>query len=126
MNFEPGMNILPSSYLHSLQIAGPAHIRCGGASGRVHLVRKSPFYATLWQLTARDRRLAQVSNVGSVKWKAQTANKPSLKPGASTALKWWQVEKWQKLAFCAKCPLFSNPVTNALHPFIIVVPAICY
>jgi hypothetical protein len=31
--------------------------------------------------------------VGSVKYKAQTANKPNLKPGILTALKWWQVEK---------------------------------
>ena len=32
-------------------------------------------------------------------------------------LEWWQVEKWQKIAFCAKLPLFSNPLTirNDLH-----------
>ena len=27
-------------------------------------------------------------------------------------LEWWQVEKWQKITFCAKLPLFSNPLTN--------------
>ena len=52
--------------LHSLQIAGPAHFRCGRGA-RVDRVWKSPFCASLWQLTARDRRLTLASNVGSVK-----------------------------------------------------------
>ena len=30
---------------------------------------------------------------------------------AWTVLEWWQVEKVQKIAFCAKLPLFSNPLT---------------
>ena len=42
-----------------------------------------PFYASLWWLTTRDRRLAVACDVGF----------PSLKPGALTALKWWQLEK---------------------------------
>ena len=29
--------------------------------------RKSPFYASLWWLTAQDKRLTLASNVGSVK-----------------------------------------------------------
>ena len=39
----------------------------GRASGHIDLVRKSPFYASLWQVTAPDRRLAVASHVRSVK-----------------------------------------------------------
>ena len=53
--------------LHSLQIASPPISGVGGASARVDRVRKSPFYALLRRLTTLDRRLAQASNVGSVK-----------------------------------------------------------
>ena len=35
---------------------------------------ENQFYALFWRLTAQDRRLAIASNVGSVKYKAQTAN----------------------------------------------------
>ena len=93
MNFKPGMNILPSSYYTRYKSRAPPTSGMGGARALVDRVRKMLFYGPLWRLTARDRRLAQASNVGSVKYKAQTANKPSLKPRALTGLKWWQVEK---------------------------------
>ena len=38
----------------------------GGASALVDLIRKSPFFAVLCSLTARDRRLA-IASYGSVK-----------------------------------------------------------
>ena len=66
--------ILSSSYYIRCKSRAPPTSGIGGASGRVDRVRKSPFYAPLWQLTARVRRLAQGSNVGSVKQKVQTAN----------------------------------------------------
>ena len=53
--------------LYSLGIPSPAPSGVGGASVRVNRIRKSPFYASLWRLTARDRRLAVAYNVGSVK-----------------------------------------------------------
>ena len=28
---------------------------------------------------------------------------------------WWQLEKCQNLAFCAKLPLFSDPITNMCY-----------
>ena len=68
MSLKLGMNILSSSYyIHSLQIASPPISSMGEASARVDRVRKSLFYALLWWLTTRDRRLAQASNVGLVK-----------------------------------------------------------
>ena len=48
---------------------------------------------SVWQFTAWDGRLALASNVGSVKWKAQTAYEPCGKPGIPMALEWWQLEK---------------------------------
>ena len=39
----------------------------GEASGHVDCVRKSPFYAALWQLTPRDRGLTVASNLGYVR-----------------------------------------------------------
>ena len=86
MNFKPGMNTF---YYTRCRSRAPPISGVGGASTHVDRVRKSPFYAPLWLLTARDRRLARGSNVGSVRLKIQTANKPSLKPKALTALKWW-------------------------------------
>ena len=53
--------------LHSQDIMCHAHFRFGGASMRVDQVQKSPFCASLWQFTARCRRLTLASNVGSVK-----------------------------------------------------------
>ena len=105
MNFKPGMNILTSS---CCKTRAPPTSGVGGANERIDRVRNSPFYASLWRLTARDRRLAVVSNVGSVKYKAQTASKRSGKPRALEAL---EFEKWQKIAFCAKWSLFSYPTT---------------
>ena len=67
MNFKLGMNILPSSCYTQYELRAQPITGVGGASARVDRVRKSPFYASLWRLTARDRRLAQASNVGSVK-----------------------------------------------------------
>ena len=55
----------------------------GGAIAHVDRVRKSRFYASLWRLSARDRRLAVASSVGFVEWKVQTAEKPSQKLGDS-------------------------------------------
>ena len=67
MNFKLGMNILPSSCYTRYELRAPPISGAGGASARVDRVRKSPFYASLWQLATQDRRLAQASNVGSVK-----------------------------------------------------------
>ena len=89
MNFKPGMNILPSSYYTHCKLRAPPTSGVSRMSAHVDLVQKKPFYASLWQLTARDRRLTQSSYIGLVKYKAKTANKPSLKPRALTALKWW-------------------------------------
>ena len=67
MNFKPGMNIVPSSYYTRCKSRAPPTSGVGGASARVDLVQKTPFYASLRRLTAWDRRLAQASNVGFVK-----------------------------------------------------------
>ena len=88
MNFKPGMNILTSSCYTRCKSRAPPTSGVGGASERVDRVRKSLFYASLWRFTARDRRLAVASNVGSEKKKAQTAYKPSGKPVALEALEW--------------------------------------
>ena len=45
--------------LHSLGIPSPPTFGVGGASAHVDSVKKSPFYASLWRLTAQDRRLAK-------------------------------------------------------------------
>ena len=78
LNF--GMNILLSSCYTHKEFWTPPISDMGRASTCINHVQKSPFYASLWQLTARDRRLAVASNVGSVeiegpnclqtKWKA--------------------------------------------------------
>ena len=46
MNFKPGMNILTSSCYTRCKSRAPPTSGVGGASGRVDLVRKSPFYAS--------------------------------------------------------------------------------
>ena len=56
----------PSDY-NCCKLRAPPTFGMGGASAHVDRVRKMPFYALLWRLTAWDRRLAQTSNVGSVK-----------------------------------------------------------
>ena len=56
--------------LHSLQIASPAHIRCGRGERAARQSRSKIAVLCLiafWWLTARDRKLAVASNVGSVK-----------------------------------------------------------
>jgi hypothetical protein len=67
MNLKPCMNIHPSSYYTRCEYGAPPTSGVGGASECADRVRKSPFYASLWQLTARDRRLAVASNIGFVK-----------------------------------------------------------
>ena len=67
MNFNPGMNVLTSSCYTSSKLRAPPTSGVGEANKCVDCVRKSPFYASLWRLTARNRRLAVASNIGSVK-----------------------------------------------------------
>ena len=54
MNFKSGMNIIVQTSYHTCYKL-------------IAFKNRSPFYAPLWRLTARDRRLAQDSNVGVVK-----------------------------------------------------------
>jgi len=57
------MNILTSSYTRE-----PRPLPVWAWRARVlPAVRNRPFYTSLWQLTARDRRHAVAFNVGSVK-----------------------------------------------------------
>ena len=88
MNFKPGMNILTSSCYTCCKSRALPTSGVGGASERANRIQKLLFYASLWQLTARDRRLTVASNVGSVKEKAKTAYKPSGKPGTLETLEW--------------------------------------
>ena len=67
MTIKIAMNTLTLSYYTRQEFRALPISGMGGASTRVDRVRKSPVYAVLWQLTARDRRLAVASNVGSVK-----------------------------------------------------------
>ena len=67
MNLNFGMKVLPSSCYTRKEFLAPPTSGLGRAITRVDHVRKSLFYASLWQLTTRDSRLALVSNVGSVK-----------------------------------------------------------
>jgi hypothetical protein len=66
MNLKPGMNILPSSYYTHCEFGATPTSGMGGASEHIDHVLKSPFYASLWRLTAQERRHAVASNVGSV------------------------------------------------------------
>ena len=61
------MNTLTLSCYTRKEFRAPPTSAVGGASTRVDLVRKSPFYASFWHLIVRDRSLAVASNVGSVK-----------------------------------------------------------
>ena len=67
MTIKIAMNTLTLSYYTHKKFRAPPTSGMGRASARVDHVRKSPFYAALWQLTAQDRRLAVASNVESVK-----------------------------------------------------------
>ena len=75
--------------LHSLWIASSAHFRCGWVSKLVDRIQKLPFNASLRRLTAQDRRLAVASNVGSVKWRAQT----EIRSLGLLSPRLWQLEK---------------------------------
>ena len=66
MAIKIAMNTLTLSYYTRKEFRAPPISGMDGASARVDRVRKSPFYAVLWQLTAQDRRLTVASNVGSV------------------------------------------------------------
>ena len=66
MNLKLDLNIVPSSCYTHYKLLPPPISSVGGASVHVDRIRKSPFYTSLWQLTARDRRLALAFNVGSV------------------------------------------------------------
>ena len=68
MNLKLDLNIVPSSCYTRYKLLPPPISSVGGASVHVDRIRKSPFYTctSLWQLTARDRRLALAFNVGSV------------------------------------------------------------
>ena len=63
--FKPGMNVYSFNIL--LHSRAPPTSSMGGASVCVDRVQKTPFYAPLWRLTTWDRKLAQSSNVGSLK-----------------------------------------------------------
>ena len=67
MNFKLGMNIIPSSGYTRYKLRAPPISGVGGASAHVDRIQKSPFYASLWRLTAQERRLTLASNVGVVK-----------------------------------------------------------
>ena len=68
MNLNLGINILPSSSYTRKEFLAPPTSSAGGTS---ECVEKS-LLCLSWQLTTKDRRLAVASNIGSVKWKAQT------------------------------------------------------
>ena len=65
------------SYFTCCKSRAPTTSGMGRVNACIDRVQKLPFYAPLWRLTAQDRRVAQGPNLGSVKQKAQTANKPS-------------------------------------------------
>ena len=107
MNYKPN---LPSSYYTRYK----SRALLTSYMGRVS-VQKMPLWGHLWRLTTRDGRLALASNVGCVKYKTQTANRPNLKSKALTSLKWWQIKR--------------NWVLHEVAPFlkfahnIIIIPA---
>jgi len=74
LNF--GVMILTSSCYTGKEFHAMSTSSLGGASARVNHVQKSPFYASLWQLSDQYRRLIIVSNV----------YKPSGKPGGGGCL----------------------------------------
>ena len=67
MDLKVGMIILPSSSYNQKEFRALPITDVGGASAHVDRIRKSPFYASFWQLTSRDKRLTVASYVGSVK-----------------------------------------------------------
>ena len=69
----------------------------------VNHVWKLPFYASLWLFTVRYRIGKYRSSFYCWICKVEGLNclQPSGKPGALMALEWWQVEKQQKITFCA-------------------------
>ena len=54
MNSNFGMSILPSSCYTRKEFQALPTSGMGGASTHVDHIRKLPFYASLWQLTAQD------------------------------------------------------------------------
>ena len=64
MDLKFGVIILPSSCYTCKQFRASPTSGMGVVSLRVEHVQKSPFYASVWQFTSRDRRLAVVSNIG--------------------------------------------------------------
>ena len=69
MNFKSGMNILPSFYYMytHCEMRAPPISGVGWASECIDRVRKLLFYAALWWLTTRDRRLAVAFSIRAVK-----------------------------------------------------------
>ena len=63
MNLNFGMNILPSSCYTRKEFRAPPICGMGGARSCVDRIWKLLFYASLWWLTAQDRRLAVAPNV---------------------------------------------------------------
>ena len=70
MDLKFSMIIFLSSCYTRKELQDPPISCVGGAIALVDHVQKLPFYASLWRLTSRDRRLAVACNVGSVKYKA--------------------------------------------------------
>ena len=70
MNINLGINILPSSCYTRKEFLTPPTSSVGSTN---ECVEKS-LLCLSWQLTAKDGRLAVASNIGSVKWKAQTTH----------------------------------------------------
>ena len=66
MNLNFGMNIPPASCYTRKEFRAPLTFGMHGASAPIDHSRKSPFYASLWWLTAQDKRFAVASNVESV------------------------------------------------------------
>ena len=60
-----------SKYKDTLKVIsghrGDTSLSLDGASVCVDLIREEPFYASLWQVTIHNGRIAVASNVGSVK-----------------------------------------------------------
>ena len=62
----------------------PRPIAVWAGRARASIAFENRRFMPLFKLSARDRRFAVASNVGSVEWKVQTAKKP----GALKALEW--------------------------------------
>ena len=69
------LNFIGTCILSALERSSPLFVSCKEFfTSKSILIRKFPFYALLWWLTVRDRRLAVASSIGFVKYKAQSAN----------------------------------------------------